>query len=480
MTQHNRHHCTMIFSAPLYIKERHCGYCNDTKQDYYALESQAKAASTGTQQRGRDKQSIMVGSTITSMTCQNYDELINQGFRRSGTFLYKSDLLRTCCRLYTIRTNMSYFKPTKKQRKAINKFIKEIVPDESQLSPVVKNSFNLDRLVEAQLKSTTFKIEYEPSKFSKEKFQLYKKYQVAVHNDDPDDITEKAFTRFLCHSPFTSDEIRGIDAQWQSLDVNNWSVNSQEKRIGPTHACYYLNDKLIAISILDFLPSGISSIYFIWDPDYAHLSLGTILGINEVQMCQALGFDWYYLGYYIEDCDKMNYKAKFGGEVLDVCSETFYPIEDVKPYLANGRLFVIGTIGETKQGKESECEATGHAKSATICEVNYNAAEDLYGGEEVYANAKREAKQLLSDYDIGRTDEYKLPQVMPGLIPLLKILLWLDEEVIDEDTPIKINMFGGVHKFQFGKLNHEGRGFYIDCIRLFGLEKMQNSTMILQ
>ncbi|CCG21671.1 Ate1 protein [Candida orthopsilosis Co 90-125] len=471
----------MIFSAPLYIKERHCGYCNDTKQDYYALESQAKT-STGIQRGGvgRDKQSIMVGSSITSMTCQNYDELMNQGFRRSGSFLYKSDLLRTCCRLYTIRTSMSYFKPTKKQRKAINKFIKEICPDESQLGPVVKNSFSLDRMVEAQVKSTSFKINYGPSKFTKEKYELYKKYQVAVHNDDPDDITEKSFTRFLCDSPFTSEEKRGTDDQWESLDITNWSNNAKEKRIGPTHACYYLHDKLIAISVLDFLPSGVSSIYFIWDPDYAHLSLGTISGINELQMCQALGYDWYYLGYYVEDCDKMNYKAKFGGEILDVCSETYYPMEDVKPYLKNGRLFVIGIIGDTKQGKELDYEATGHTKPDSISEVNYNAAEDIFGGVDIYANAKKEAKKLLSDYDIGRTDEYKLPQVMPGLIPLSKIQQWLDEDIIDDDTSIKIDMFGGVHKFQFGNLNHEGRGFYVDCVRLFGLKKMKNSTMILQ
>lgn len=60
---------------------------------------------------------------------------------------------------------------------------------------------------------------------------------------------------------------------------------------------------------------------------------------------------------------------------------------------------------------------------------------------------------------------------MPGLIPLLKIQQWLDEDIIDDDTSIKIDMFGGVHKFQFGNLNHEGRGFYVDCVRLFGLKR---------
>ena len=92
----------------------------------------------------------------------------------------------------------------------------------------------------------------------------------------------------------------------------------QVSRLGPTHECYYLDGKLIAISVIDFLPTGVSSVYLIWDPDYAHLSLGTLLAVREVQMCHELNLGYYYLGYYLEDCDKMRYKKKFGGEVLDV------------------------------------------------------------------------------------------------------------------------------------------------------------------
>lgn len=139
------------------------------------------------------RQSVTIGSSIWQMSCKEYDELINTGFRRSGTFLYKTDLLRSCCRLYTIRTKLEMCKLTKEHRKVVNRFIKEICPE---LPQPKKNTFDLNRLYEAQLQSKRFKTRFEPSKFSKEKFELYKKYQVSVHNDDPDDVTESSFKGF--------------------------------------------------------------------------------------------------------------------------------------------------------------------------------------------------------------------------------------------------------------------------------------------
>lgn len=41
----------------------------------------------------------------------------------------------------------------------------------------------------------------EPSSFSEEKFQLYKRYQMAVHGDKESKVTKTGFTRFLCDSP---------------------------------------------------------------------------------------------------------------------------------------------------------------------------------------------------------------------------------------------------------------------------------------
>ncbi|AOW27077.1 arginine-tRNA-protein transferase [Candida albicans P78048] len=462
----------MIVTPPRYFGDGDCGYCKDSKkQDHYALESQMGS--------NLPRQSVTIGSSIWQMSCKEYDELINTGFRRSGTFLYKTDLLRSCCRLYTIRTKLEMCKLTKEHRKVVNRFIKEICPE---LPQPKKNTFDLNRLYEAQLQSKRFKTRFEPSKFSKEKFELYKKYQVSVHNDDPDDVTESSFKRFLCDTPFPDDEVDGDKDQFEGLELKNWG-ESTKPRIGPTHELYFLDGKLIAISILDFLPSGVSSIYFIWDPGYAHLSLGTLSGLKEMQMCDKLNYSWYYLGYYIEDCVKMKYKSKFGGELLDLCNEVYFPLEIVDPYIKNGRLFVIGEKDD-EYDSELEIESLGAPldyKDSDFYEKKLvNIAEDIYGDEKVEADAKK-AKQILKvKYQIDSKDSQKrLPNVVPGMIPLWQILEWFDMGTIDEEFVVEIFMGEKMFEYSLDELNGEGRAIVVDCIRAFGLEKVQDMVITL-
>jgi len=39
---------------------------------------------------------------------------------------------------------------------------------------------------------------------------------------------------------------------------------------------YMIDGKLIAFSVIDILPGCVSSVYFVWDPDYAWASLGKV------------------------------------------------------------------------------------------------------------------------------------------------------------------------------------------------------------
>ena len=38
-------------------------------------------------------------------------------------------------------------------------------------------------------------------KLKKESYAVYRKYQMAIHNDTPEDCDEKGYQRFLCDSP---------------------------------------------------------------------------------------------------------------------------------------------------------------------------------------------------------------------------------------------------------------------------------------
>lgn len=63
-------------------------------------------------------------------------------------------------------------------------------------------------------------------------------------------------------------------------------------------------DVLVAVGVIDVLPRCLSSKYFFWDPDLAHLSLGKVSAMKEIhwvleasKTCPSLKY--YYMGYYI-------------------------------------------------------------------------------------------------------------------------------------------------------------------------------------
>ncbi len=48
---------------------------------------------------------------------------MQRGWRRSGTYYYKSNLQKTCCKMFTHRLNVMKFKIKKDQKKSIKKII---------------------------------------------------------------------------------------------------------------------------------------------------------------------------------------------------------------------------------------------------------------------------------------------------------------------------------------------------------------------
>ncbi|XP_039955983.1 arginyl-tRNA--protein transferase 1 isoform X2 [Bactrocera neohumeralis] len=144
-----------------------------------------------------------------------------------------------------------------------------------------------------------------------EAFNLYKKYQLLVHNDDPNRLTPSSLERFCYMSP----------------------VKHTKTRDGPTvgygsfHQQYWLDDKLIAVAVIDILPYCVSSVYFFYDPDYSFLSLGTYGSLREIDLVQQLAdkvpaLKYYYMGFYIHSCPKMRYKGRLTPSYL-LCPEVY-------------------------------------------------------------------------------------------------------------------------------------------------------------
>lgn len=163
--------------------------------------------------------------------------------------------------------------------------------------------------------------------------KIYLKYQCAIHDESPDTCEVKHFKRFLVDStlkyePFNSD---CTSAPVESLEISGY---------GSFHMQYWLDDlTLLAVSVIDITSFAFSSVYFFYDPDYSFLSLGTLSALYELKQVRALSrklpsLKYYYMGYYIDSCQKMRYKKQFKPSFL-LCPEakTWHPIQHALPKL---------------------------------------------------------------------------------------------------------------------------------------------------
>jgi arginine-tRNA-protein transferase len=74
---------------------------------------------------------------------------------------------------------------------------------------------------------------------------------------------------------------------------------------------YFYEGELIGVDLIDILEDGISSIYFYYDPDFASYSLGKLSLYNQIKYAINSQKKWVYLGYYVEQCPSLSYKAEY-------------------------------------------------------------------------------------------------------------------------------------------------------------------------
>ena len=258
--------------------------------------------------------SVSYGITADTLETTTYDNLMNIGWRRSGNFLYKPVLHKTCCPSYTIRLEVEAFQISKNQRQVLRRFERYL-----STGSVLVESSNM----ETQTLPSELSIELVPAEFSSERFELYKKYQTAVHNDSPDEVTELSFIRFLCSSPLRA-----------PINASTLECRGRTLSYGSYHQLYRVNGSLIAVSVVDFLPSGLSSVYAFYDPDQRHLALGKYTALQEIDLCRTLGLKYYYMGFYIHSCEKMRYKGDYQpSELLCPTSLEWFPLKNCIPLM---------------------------------------------------------------------------------------------------------------------------------------------------
>lgn len=74
---------------------------------------------------------------------------------------------------------------------------------------------------------------------------------------------------------------------------------------------YYFKGRLIAVGFIDVSSEALSSVYFVYRSEYQDLRLGTLSVLVEASHAASLGLRYYYLGYYIPECGRMEYKGHY-------------------------------------------------------------------------------------------------------------------------------------------------------------------------
>lgn len=180
-----------------------------------------------------------------------FESLLGLGFRRSGNQIYRPHC-PICSACSSVRVLADEFMPTKSQKRKLNK---------------AKNRFEVKY-------SQVEREQYYP---------LYSKYISLRHQDG---------------SMYPPDK-----SQFQSFLFCSW--------LTITFIELWDQENLVAVAVTDCMDNAISAIYTFFDPDYEHFSLGTVMILQQLKFAKQQHKQFVYLGYQIDECDKMKYKTQF-------------------------------------------------------------------------------------------------------------------------------------------------------------------------
>tara|TARA_R110000744_G_C19227317_1_gene547762 strand:+ start:267 stop:968 length:702 start_codon:yes stop_codon:yes gene_type:complete len=181
---------------------------------------------------------------------EHYGWLMQQGFRRSGNDIYRPHCI-ACQACQSLRVLVKDFMPSKSQKR------------------LLKRNHSFSVTVSKEIKAS-----YYP---------LYERYINTIHRDG---------------SMFPAS-----NAQFQSFTDNDI-----------TEQCYveiWHDDRLISVAVTDEIPDGLSAVYTFYHPNYRKHGLGVFSILQQIEIAAQLKREFLYLGYQIEECNKMNYKNRY-------------------------------------------------------------------------------------------------------------------------------------------------------------------------
>jgi arginyl-tRNA--protein-N-Asp/Glu arginylyltransferase len=184
-----------------------------------------------------------------------YSGLIQQGFRRSGKFVYRPHC-EQCNACIPTRVVLAKFTPSRSQKRAFKQH-------QDLVARILPLAYHQDH------------------------FELYASYQTARHaeseNFDAEKDDAEQYRQFLCMSNVESLIVEFRDAE----------------------------NQLKIVSMVDIVGNGVSAVYTFYDTTDHKASYGTYSIMWQTEWTKSLDLPYLYLGYWIAASEKMAYKQAF-------------------------------------------------------------------------------------------------------------------------------------------------------------------------
>lgn len=104
---------------------------------------------------------------------------------------------------------------------------------------------------------------------------------------------------------------RHADGGMAGMEIEEFAAMIEESPVNTQLIQYTLDDELVAVCLTDSLSDGLSMVYSFFKPELARNSIGTYMILDHIRIAKQVGMPYVYLGYWVQNSPKMDYKAKF-------------------------------------------------------------------------------------------------------------------------------------------------------------------------
>ena len=195
-------------------------------------------------------QSVFVNPQ-TRMTNALYSQLVAHGFRRSGDDVYRPQCA-ACQQCVAVRIEVQNFKPSRKHKRCWQK--------NADITAIIK-----------------------PATFETAHYEMYLCYQNQRHKDGGMAKASK------------EESLNFLSSTWCETRFVEFSIAGE----------------LAGVAVVDYLENSLSAVYTFFEPKFSPLSLGVYAVLWQIEQAKRLGLRYVYLGFWIQNCQKMAYKSQY-------------------------------------------------------------------------------------------------------------------------------------------------------------------------